>query len=204
MSENVSGVVETTVSAKDVHTKYGVKPVYSFKVNDEWYGGMWTKPDCEKGDAVEFKTTSRVHNDKTYYSVDGVVNVTSRGGGAASSGASNSPASKSNAPNRGYSSPGNQFPINPLDRQMSIIIQSSLNRATEVTLAQYTALTAAAQNKISDDMLWEQIDHLANKFVAKASGQDLLAAEVKVLGDKYEEYQKLLAGEDLDDEAPEE
>jgi len=48
----VTGVVERMTSRAA-----GRGHVWSIKVNDSWYGGMWDEPACKEGDTVEFTVT---------------------------------------------------------------------------------------------------------------------------------------------------
>ena len=191
-----SGIVEK-ITDKEVTTKFGVKKVWSLNVSGEWYGGLWKEPKFSEGDTVEFSTTNRQVGDKTYYSVDGMVNVISSGGGTrpAPSNSSSPTPDKKTTPYKRYNCTCDQFPINPLDRQMSIIIQSSVNRATEIVLAKYNSATAAAQGKLTPEKMWEDISKITDLIAAKASGQDVVDEVMKEKGEKYEEYKKLLAGE---------
>jgi len=194
----VQGIIER-ITSKEVNTKFGKKPVYSLLVNGEWYGNVWKKPTYSEGDEVEFKEQSRNVNGTTYYSVDGVVTIVSRGAGTSSNTSSQTQTKKTSTGKR-FNCTCDQFPINPLDRQMSIIIQSSINRAVELILAQFVTLTDAQKKKYDVDAMWKDVSALTDKIASKASGQDLIEEVLKEKATKYKEYQKLLQGDlDLDD-----
>lgn len=198
----VRGII-VAMSKKDVNTKYGNKPVFSVKMDDDvWYGGIWKRPNFDKGDEVEFKTKSGQYGEN----VDGVVTIISSNGqgGASSSGGNGgtSSAPQQSRPNipvqqkKNFRCTCDKFPIHPLDRQMSIIIQSSLNRATEVILAKYNSLSAAEQKKLGIDELWAQIHELTPKYADHASGQDLVDELIKDKAEKHKEFKELTEGED--------
>lgn len=196
----VRGIIEKITSKEVTTQKFGKKPVYSLLINGVWYGNIWKKPECKEGDEVEFTERAREYNGKTYYDVNGVVNVVSRGTGAPSNTGSVSetkPAFKS----KRFNCTCDQFPINPLDRQMSIIIQSSIHRAVEIILAQFATMTDAQKKKYDAEAMWNDVSLLTDQIASKAAGQDLIEEVLKEKGEKYKEYQKLLQGElDLEEE----
>jgi len=197
----VRGIVEKLNSKEVTTRKFGKKPVYSLLINGVWYGNIWKKPDCTEGDEVEFTEREREYDGKTYYDVNGVVNVISRGQGTPSN--SSSTPEKPTFKSKRFNCTCDQFPINPLDRQMSIIIQSSVNRAVEIILAQFATMTDAQKKKYDAEAMWADVSLLTDQIAAKASGQDLIEEVLKEKGEKYKEYQKLLQGE-LDLEEKEE
>jgi len=191
----IKGVIEK-LTVKDVKTKNGIKPTWSINVDGQWYGGIWDKPSYSEGDYVEFDTTQRVYKGQTYYSVSGLVNVLNQ---QSSTNGSTGTAPAKKTTTKRYNCTCEQFPINPLDRQMSIIIQSSINRATEIALAKYNTSSATDQKKVTTEDLVKEVLALTDLIAAKASGQDLMEEILLEKKEKYEEYQKLLQGE-LDDD----
>ena len=107
----VTGVVSKVYEKA---TKKG--PAYSLAIDtgkgdDEWFSAGFKRPAVEEGQRVRFGTTSREWNGKTYYNVDGDIEILAAAQAARSAGGGGAPAS---------------------DRQESIIVQSSLKSAIEL------------------------------------------------------------------------
>lgn len=119
MSITTSGTVVETDS-KEVKTKFGMKPVYSFKLDDGvWYKHGFKDPKLSAGMAVEFDyTPGKYGNDVT----DG--SITARKVGTAPS-----PPFVPRSGGKGV------FPIPPDDGQRSIVRQNALTNARELVCA---------------------------------------------------------------------
>ena len=79
--QQASGVVEA-ISKKQIKTRNGQKPVYSFLIDDEWYRTNFTKPSFEEGDEIEFDYVVGDYGNDV--DVDSVEIVTEGGGAEAS------------------------------------------------------------------------------------------------------------------------
>lgn len=116
---NMTGVV-SAMSSKEVNTKWGMKPTYSFQVDGQWFKTGFKKAKMNKGDNVQFTYTEGAYGND----VD-VASVTVVGGDA-------TPApSAQRAPSPSYGSKG-VFPIPPLDGQRAIVRQNALTNAREL------------------------------------------------------------------------
>lgn len=123
----MTGVVEQ-ISTKDVTTKFGVKPTFSFKVGSDWVKCGFKNPKVNVGDEVQFDGNSGT------YGLEGTnIVITSKGAGApvAVLGSSSPTPIRSSPPS--YSS--KVFPIPPLHGDRSIVRQNALARATELFIA---------------------------------------------------------------------
>jgi len=117
-----AGVVEA-MGSKEVKTKFGMKPTYSFKLDGEWFSMGFTKPKFGKGDSVSFD-----YSETTYGNSVDAKSVSVTGGGAA-------PASASVVkPAFGGGGKG-VFPIPALDGQRAIVRQNALTNARELYVA---------------------------------------------------------------------
>ena len=122
----MTGVVEQT-SKKDVNTKWGLKPTFSFKVNGSWVSHGFKDHRCNVGDEVEFDAESGTYGLSTK-----AVKVIKAGSGAPpSSGASAAPAARVTSSGGG----SRVFPIPPLHGDRSIVRQNALARACELVIA---------------------------------------------------------------------
>jgi len=122
----MSGVVEA-VSTKDVTTKFGTKPTYSFKVNGTWIKCGFKNPNVEVGYTVDFDGVTGTYGVETK-----AVNITSRAAAPAATPAVTSTAS----PKAAYSGYKEKvFPIPPLHGDRAIIRQNALARATDLYIA---------------------------------------------------------------------
>ena len=91
--QQASGVVEA-ISKKQVKTRKGNSPVYSFLIDDEWYRTNFTKPPFEEGDEIEFDyVVGDYGNDVDVDSVE----IVTEGGGAEAEAEVERPAKRSNA-----------------------------------------------------------------------------------------------------------
>lgn len=141
----------------------------AIKVDDKWFKA-W---DAEKaglnkvnrGDTVSFTYKTVEKPSGTYYNIQGLVEVESRGSGGGGS-VSTSPSTRS------FSVKG--FPIGPLDSQRAIIRQNCLSHATRVVIdgeVDKVADTTDAANEII---------RIARLFESYASG-DLDYEEAKAM-----------------------
>lgn len=120
---HMSGIVEQ-VSTKDVTTKFGTKPTYSFKVNGVWVKHGFKNPYVNVGDEVEFDGESGSYGVETKS-----VRVTSKGAAGAVA-VPSSAAPKASGGGGSFNS--RVFPIPALHGDRSIVRQNALARATEL------------------------------------------------------------------------
>ena len=118
---NITGVV-SAMSSKEVNTKWGMKPTYSFQVDGTWFKTGFKKGKMNKGDNIQFSYTEGAYGND----VD-VGSITVVGADAPTSPA---PAAQ-RAPSPTYGSKG-VFPIPPLDGQRAIVRQNALTNAREL------------------------------------------------------------------------
>jgi len=122
----MSGVVEA-VSTKDVTTKFGTKPTYSFKVNGTWIKCGFKNPNVDVGYTVDFDGVTGTYGVETK-----AVNITSRSPAPVAAPAVTSIAGAKPA----YSSYKEKvFPIPALHGDRAIIRQNALARATDLYIA---------------------------------------------------------------------
>lgn len=171
MSLSMVGVVEQ-LGGKDVNTKFGLKPTYSFKVNGQWFSAGFKNPNVNVGDSIGFEYEPDKYGNKLH---DGSIK---KGVSA--------PATAVAAPSTGGGSTGynrhGQFPIGALDGQRSIIRQNALTNAREL----YQTFMALSNGEIAFnisglDMLTagDQVIHLARKFEAYTAGDLDMDAAMK-------------------------
>jgi hypothetical protein len=166
MSE-VTGIIEA-VGTKEVKTRFGMKPTYSFKVDGEWYKTGFAKPPAGKGDTVSFAYTEGTYGkevDAKTMSVPKDAPSIDRGGAA-------TPASPRPAPS--YGGKG-VFPIPALDGQRAIVRQNALTNARELVVA----ASGGKPFPISDETT-NAIIAFARQFEAYACG-DLDAVRAREL-----------------------
>lgn len=194
----ITGVVNEVIEG----TTKNNKSFWAIKVDGKRYGGIWSKPSCDKGDEVEFA----VNYNGNFANVNGTITVLGSGNTPSPTNNTSSPSPAQKKPFKKYNCKCDQFPINPLNGQMSIILQSSLNRATDLVIAIYNNMPTADQKKMNADDLWTMVSDLADKFSDKASGYDQIDGVTKAITEqledkkeKFEDYKKLLSGE-LDNE----
>jgi hypothetical protein len=118
---NITGVV-SAMSSKEVNTKWGMKPTYSFQVDGTWFKTGFKKGKMNKGDNIQFSYTEGAYGND----VD-VGSITVVGADAVPTVAS----APQRAPSPTYGSKG-VFPIPPLDGQRAIVRQNALTNAREL------------------------------------------------------------------------
>jgi len=158
----MTGVVEQ-VSTKDVNTKWGVKPTYSFKVNGTWIKHGFKSPGCNVGDEVAFDGETGMYGVETK-----AVNILNRGTGADPSAAVPSSTASSSKPSYG----SRVFPIPALHGDRSIVRQNALARATEL----YVGARGGKPFDLDVVDVSDIVISLARKFEAYTAG-DLDMAE---------------------------
>ena len=161
----MTGTVEA-VSTKDVTTKFGVKPTFSFKVNGNWIKCGFKNPDVAVGYTVDFDGVTGTYGIETK-----AVNITARTAAvvmAAAPTATAAPAAKSYG---GSSYKEKVFPIPALHGDRAIVRQNALARATDL----YIAARGAKPFELEASTL-DVIIKFARKFEAYTAG-DLDMAE---------------------------
>ena len=165
----MTGVVEA-VSTKDVTTKFGIKPTYSFKVNGTWVKCGFKNPNVDVGYTVDFDGVTG-----TYGLEAKTVNITARsaptgGATAAASGTSTPVPTKAfGGGSGGYKE--KVFPIPALHGDRAIVRQNALARATDLYIAARGAKTFELEYSTLDVIIT-----FARKFEAYTAG-DLDMAE---------------------------
>jgi hypothetical protein len=148
------------VSTRDVSTKFGVKPTFSFKVDNQWVKTGFKNPRVSVGDVVSFDGVEGKYGlEGTDVKVNGKAVATPAGlvAGAASSPKGFVPVAASS-----YSK---MFPIPPLHGDRSIVRQNALNRAADLVAAAHGGKAFAM-----DDDAVTRIIALARKFEAYTAG----------------------------------
>ena len=166
MSE-VTGTIEA-VGTKEVKTRFGMKPTYSFKVDGEWYKTGFAKPPAGKGDTVTFDYTEGTYGKE----VDAKGMTTARGVPKDAPSSAATPATLRPAPS--YGGKG-VFPIPALDGQRAIVRQNALTNAREMVVA-----AAGGKPFVVSDETTNAIIAYARAFEAYACG-DLDALRAKEL-----------------------
>jgi hypothetical protein len=169
----MNGVVEQ-VSTKDVTTKFGVKPTFSFKVSGTWVKHGFKNPKVNVGDEVEFDGESGT------YGLEGKNVVVTKAGVGVPSSTATATAVRSAPP--AYSA--RVFPIPPLHGDRSIIRQNALARSVDLFIA-----ARGGKPFDCDESSTKVIIHLARQFEAYTAGDIDLAeatAESKVAIEKGE------------------
>jgi len=186
----VTGVVQA-IDTMEVETRFGRKQIWKIMVNGKKYGTLWKEPAFQAGDTVRFniKVNGKFEN------IEGQV-ITTAAGSTPEIPSITVPPQGSGSTSKSWKQ--QSFPIDPLSREMSIIYQSSLNRATEVVLGMYQNLPAAEKKATTIDDLWRKIDKLADYYADKASGISLAKEAIEEHKKVKEEFQKLVDGENLD------
>lgn len=161
---NITGVV-TAMSSKEVNTKWGMKPTYSFQVDGTWFKTGFKKGKMNKGDNIQFSYTEGAYGND----VD-VGSITVVGADAAPATAS----APQRAPSPTYGSKG-VFPIPPLDGQRAIVRQNALTNAREL----YTSCQPTVLESLEDAAY--EIIKIARVFESYACGDldTLKAIEMK-------------------------
>ena len=161
----MSGVVEA-VSTKDVTTKFGVKPTYSFKVNGTWIKCGFKNPSVDVGHTVDFDGVTGTYGIETK-----AVNILSRASApvTATSTAVTTTTAAPKSYGGGYKD--KVFPIPALHGDRAIVRQNALARATDL----YIAARGGKPFELEASTL-DLVIKLARKFEAYTAG-DLDMAE---------------------------
>ncbi|CAB4240677.1 hypothetical protein UFOVP38_51 [uncultured Caudovirales phage] len=160
----MTGVVEA-VSTKDVTTKFGTKPTYSFKVNGGWIKCGFKNPNVDVGYTVDFDGVTGTYGVETKS-----VNITARGAPVTTV-AGPVPSIPPAAKSYGGGFKEKVFPIPALHGDRAIVRQNALARATDL----YIAARGAKTFELEDSTL-DVIIKFARKFEAYTAG-DLDMAE---------------------------
>ena len=163
----VKTVVEG-ISVKEVTTKFGKKPTYSFKGADgQWYNMSFKKPTFVKGEEVEFEFES------TRYGNNVTTVLSSHTGGTGATDTAPSPSVRTPwTGSKGFSGGGKGvFPIPATDGQRSIIRQNALTNARELYTAYVDMGATAVPRGIADmEAAAKNIIHIAKMFEHYAAG----------------------------------
>lgn len=175
----LTNVTVQQVGSKPVNTKFGPKPTFSFKADNQWFKTGFKKHNLNPGDVVSFS-----YEEGSYGNEVDPAAITKNAAGvgtpsAPSVGAASPGAVASNSARSGYGNKG-VFPIPPLDGQRSIVRQNALTNARE--LVQRCIITDAVLRKTpaivqEPAALADTIIAIAKKFEAYTAG-DSDAAEV--------------------------
>lgn len=170
-------VIVEGISTKEVKTKYGMKPTYSFKGNDgQWYSLGFKKPAFSKGEEVEFEFDSTKFGNQ----VTAVLSSHTGSGPVAAD------ATKKYEPRAAYQAGGKGvFPIPATDGQRSIIRQNALTNARELVVA------IAGGVVLETDATVNEILRVAKKFEAYTAGDSEAVAAKKALKEKEDGKESL-------------
>jgi hypothetical protein len=168
----ITGTVEQ-ISTKDVTTKFGIKPTYSFKVNGNWIKAGFKNPNIEVGYTIDCDAVSGTYGMETKS-----VNILSRTS-TPTPAATTAPTPAATA---GYkpSSGGYRdkvFPIPALHGDRAIVRQNALARATDI----YIAARGGKPFELEGSTL-DLVISFARKFEAYTAG-DLDMAEAMLESD---------------------
>lgn len=173
--EAATSIVVEELGIKEVTTKFGPKPTYSFKAGGAWFKNGFKKPNVAVGDTISVQYEAGTYGNE----VKGITVVSK----ASSAPTIVATVPRNAAPAPSYSSKG-VFPIPPLDGQRSIIRQNALTNAREMVCTvqqEYTsdkkALSDFDGRKRQHENLAEEIIRIARMFEAYSAG-DLDAEEV--------------------------
>ena len=161
----MSGVVEA-VSTKDVTTKFGVKPTYSFKVNGGWIKCGFKNPSVDVGYTVDFDGVTGTYGIETK-----AVNILSRAIATPVVTASTAVPTTTAPKSYGGGYKDKVFPIPALHGDRAIVRQNALARATDL----YIAARGGKPFELEASTL-DLVIKLARKFEAYTAG-DLDMAE---------------------------
>lgn len=159
------------LGTKEVKTKFGMKPTYSFKADGAWFSCGFKNPKLNVGDEVEFAFNSTSYGNE----VDmGSLKIAK--GTAPASPASVAPIKPAAQPSGGKG----VFPIPPLDGQRSIVRQNALTNARELYQAFMIHNAVMGETPITTpfDMVARELIGLARKLEAYTTG-DMDMEEVK-------------------------
>ena len=159
------------VGTKNVKTKFGEKPTYSFKADGEWFKCGFKNPRVNAGDVVEFEFTEGAYGKDV--NMDSFKKSSGSSGGSAPVSA---PAASAPRPAGGFGGGKGVFPIPPLDGQRAIVRQNSLTNAVNLLKD-----TLGGDKKLSDVAKAEQVIAIARLFEAYSCGDsDLAKAKEKL------------------------
>lgn len=156
----VTGVIEA-VSSKDVNTRFGTKPTYSFKVSGQWYKTGFKKMPHGEGETVSFPFSEGKYGNE----VDPAkVKAVSATGGSAAPAAPKSTTAAFSRP----------FPIPALSGERAIVRQNALTNAREVLQWLWTDAKVVDRDEVA-----EEIIRLARRFELYTTGDEdaAIAAE---------------------------
>jgi len=162
----ITGVVEQ-VSTKEVTTKFGVKPTFSFKVN-----GMWVKTGFKNHNAAPGDTVECEGEAGTYGMETKAVAIVSKGTGVASSAGASVTRIPTSSGGGSYAG-GRVFPIPALHGDRSIIRQNALARSVELFVGAH-----GGKNFTVEEGTINYLIKAARQFEAYTAG-DLDLAEAK-------------------------
>jgi hypothetical protein len=170
---NANNVVVQAVGTKEVKTRFGVKPTYSFKASDgNWYKTGF-KEEVRVGDCISFDYMPGTYGNE--------VNVKTIVKGAAAPAATPTPAAHKQETkvypigNKGV------FPIPALDGQRSIVRQNALTNARELFVGTMPPIVATATKK-ELEMMAQRIIGVAKIFEGYTAGDtDLEEVEAEIV-----------------------
>jgi len=162
----MSGIVEQ-LGGKEVNTKFGPKPTYSFKVNGQWFSAGFKDPKVAVGDSIGFEYEPDKYGNKLH---DGSIKK-----GVAVTASAPSPTGSTGG---GFSGRHGSFPIGALDGQRSIIRQNALTNARETYIA-YAAQRDHKDVPFTMDVHADNIIALARHFEAYTAGDLDMDAAMK-------------------------
>jgi hypothetical protein len=173
----MSGVVEA-VSTKDVTTKFGVKPTYSFKVNGGWIKCGFKNPSVDVGYTVDFDGVTGTYGIETK-----AVNIISRTSSAAPVATASTAVTTTAAAPKSYGGgyKDKVFPIPALHGDRAIVRQNALARATDL----YIAARGGKPFELEASTL-DLVIKLARKFEAYTAGDLDMAEAMKENSDEQE------------------
>lgn len=176
---NASNIVVQAVGTKEVKTRFGAKPTYSFKGSD----GNWYKTGFKEvvavGECISFDYMPGTYGNE--------VNVGTIVRSAVPAAVVAAPAAAAAPKTVPYVAPtGNKgsFPIGPLDGQRSIVRQNALTNARELVASIIGTGVSPEMSKTSDgwiarqkqfDKLAEEIIRVAKMFESYTTGDADLA-----------------------------
>lgn len=138
MTGVVSNVAVEQVSQKDVTTRFGSKPTFSFKAGGEWFKTGFGRHGLNVGDVVSFSYTEGKYGKEVDAKAiaKGASSIATGAGTTATPGAVAGAAGSVAA--KPYSSSGKGvFPIPALDGQRAIVRQNALTNARELVALNY-------------------------------------------------------------------
>lgn len=126
----MSGIVEA-ISTKDVSTKFGVRPTFSFKVGGKWIKSGFKNPGVAVEDNVEFDGVTGTYGVETK-----AVTILSKAAAAAVPSPTSTSGPVVATPKATYGSYKEKvFPIPPLHGDRAIVRQNALARASDLYIA---------------------------------------------------------------------